>query len=62
VFGGGEVWQQTFAALYSKVSYADEAVIQCDCTNVWFLWFVLSWLENVTSQVLGSSVIAAIFL
>jgi hypothetical protein len=23
VFGGGEVWQQTFAALYSKVSYAD---------------------------------------
>ena len=25
VFGGGEVWQHTFAALYSRVSYADKA-------------------------------------
>ena len=28
VFGGGEVWQQTFAALYSKVSYADKTAVQ----------------------------------
>jgi hypothetical protein len=27
VFGGGEVWQQTFAALYSKVSYAGKTDI-----------------------------------
>ncbi|MEJ6689943.1 MAG: hypothetical protein QNL02_12405, partial [Paracoccaceae bacterium] len=30
VFEGGEVWQQTFAALCTKVSYADKPAF-CSC-------------------------------
>jgi hypothetical protein len=36
VFGGGEVWQQTFAALSSKVSYADEATFPGQLAYVCF--------------------------
>jgi hypothetical protein len=34
VFEGGEVWARTFAVLYPKVSYADEAPFRCICANV----------------------------
>lgn len=37
VFGGGEVWAWTFAALYPKVFYADKPGFRGGCANVRFL-------------------------